>query len=84
MVTAVDVDTVEVATLKVADAPPEFTVTLAGTVAAVVLSLESVTTAPPAGAGPLKVRVPVEPDPPTTLDGFTAIELSTTVGAPPP
>ena len=51
------------------------TVTLAGTWAAVVLLLESVTTAPPAGAGPLNVTVPVEEIPPITELGLRVIEL---------
>src|SRR5438309_843211 len=46
------------------------TVTLAGTVAAAVLLLVSVTTIPPAGAGPLRVTVPVEVLPPVTLAGL--------------
>ena len=50
---------------------PVATVTLEGTVAAVVLLLESVTVAPPAGAGPLSVTVPVEEFPPVTLVGFS-------------
>jgi hypothetical protein len=47
------------------------TVTLAGTVAAVVIELERVTTAPEGGAFPVSVTVPVEVVPPTTLVGFT-------------
>jgi hypothetical protein len=49
---------------------------LAGTVAAAVLSLERETTAPPLEAGPLRVTVPVEGDPPFTLVGLTASEES--------
>jgi len=52
------------------------TVTLAGTWAAVVLLLESVTTAPPAGAGPLNVTVPVEELPPITDEGLRLTEAS--------
>ena len=51
------------------------TVTLAGTVAADVLLLASVTTAPPAGAGPFNVAVPVDKLPPLTDVGFTLTEL---------
>jgi hypothetical protein len=50
---------------------PAPTVTLEGTVATDVLLLESITGAPPAGAGPLSVTVPVDDCvPPTTLVGF--------------
>lgn len=46
-------------------------VTLDGTVAAGAL-LERLTTAPPLGAAPLRVTVPVEEDPPLTLVGLSA------------
>jgi len=42
----------------------------------VVLLLESATCAPPVGAGPLNVTVPVDEFPPTTLAGFTVSEES--------
>ncbi len=48
---------------------PAGTVTLAGTVVAVELS-ESDTAAPPLGAAALRVTVPVEELPPTTLVGL--------------
>ena len=51
--------------------------TLAGSCAAAVLPLDSVTTAPPAGAGPLNVIVPVEEAPPTTALGLKVTEFST-------
>ncbi len=71
----VDAATALVLTVKVALVAPAATVTLEGTVAAVVLLLESVTCAPPAGAGPLSVTVPVEDcAPPTTLVGFSESE----------
>jgi len=61
-------------TLKVALLLPAGTVTLEETLAAPLL-LESVTCAPPAGAGPLKVTVPVDDcTPPTTLVGFNVSE----------
>lgn len=50
--------------------------TLAGKVATAVLLLERETSAPPAGAGPLKATVPAEADLPFTLAGFNVIELS--------
>jgi hypothetical protein len=58
-----------VATVKLAVVPPAGTVTLAGTVAAALL-LDSVTAAPPDGAGALNVTVPVEGLPPPTLAGL--------------
>src|SRR5882757_4604366 len=62
-----------VLTVKLAVVAPAATVTLAGTRAAVVLLLESATTAPPDGAAPLNVTVPVEDCvPPITLVGFSA------------
>lgn len=68
--------TVEVLTVNVAVAEPAVTVTLAGTVATAELLLDSVTLAPPAGAGPLRVTVPVEVLPPRTDVGFKVTELS--------
>src|SRR5438552_15313475 len=64
MVTGVDVVTALVLTVNVALLAPAATVTLAGTVAVDVLLLVRVTAAPPAGAGPLSVTVPVEDCPP--------------------
>ena len=65
-----------VLTVNVALLAPAATVTLAGTVAVDVLLLVRVTAAPPVGAGPLSVTVPVEGDPPVTLAGLTAIAES--------
>ena len=62
--------TPDVETLNVALVAPAATVILAGTVATVVLALESVTTAPPAGAALSRVTVPVEAVPLTTDVGF--------------
>jgi len=72
----VDAVTVLVLVLTVRDAlvAPAATVTLEGTAAAAVLLLESVTVAPPAGAAPLNVTVPVEEFPPVTLLGFSVSE----------
>jgi hypothetical protein len=60
-----------VVTVKVAVVAPAATVTLDGTVATVVLLLESWTVIPDAGAAPLSVTVPVDGFPPTTFDGFS-------------
>jgi hypothetical protein len=77
----VEVATALVLTVKLALVAPAATVTLAGTRAAPVLLLESDTTAPPVGAGPLNVTVPVEDCvPPVTLVGFTASEDNVTGG----
>ena len=74
MVTGVDAATALVLIVKVALLLPAGTVTLEGTLAAPLL-LESVTCAPPAGAAPLSVTVPVEDcTPPTTLVGFNVSE----------
>jgi len=59
IVTEVEKRTVDVFTLKVALVAPAETVTLEGTLAAPLL-LESETCAPPAGAGALRITVPVE------------------------
>ena len=67
--------TIDVFTVKVALVLPAGTVTLEGTLAAPLL-LESVTCAPPAGAPPLSVTVPVEELPPATLVGFSPSEAS--------
>jgi hypothetical protein len=74
IVAEVDMRTIDVFTVKVALVLPAGTVTLAGTLAAPLL-LASITWAPPAGAGPLSVTVPVEVcTPPTTLLGFNVSE----------
>ena len=76
--TGVEAVTLLVVTVKVALLAPAATVTLAGTVAAAVLSLIRETAAPPLGAGPLNVTAPVEGNPPVTLAGLSAIEESVT------
>jgi hypothetical protein len=68
--------TVVVATLNVAELAPASTVTLAGTITFVGLLLASATTKPPTGAAWLKVTVPTEFDPPTTVVGFNIIPES--------
>lgn len=74
MLTVVDAATALVVTVNVALVAPAATVTLDGTLAAAVLLLESMTCAPPAGADPLNVTVPVEEFPPVTLVGFSETE----------
>ena len=59
----------EVLTMNVAELLPGGTVTLAGTLATEGLLLDSTTTVPPAGAGPLRVTVPVEELPAFTVEG---------------
>src|SRR3989442_9973063 len=73
MVTGVDAATALVVIVNVVLVAPAGTVTLAGTVAAAVLLLDSVTCAP-AGAGPSSVAVPVELLPPVTVVGLSASE----------
>ena len=80
MVTAVDAVTALVLTVKVALVAPAATVTLEGTRAAPLL-LESATVAPPAGAAPLNVTVPVEDCvPPITLVGLSVSDKSVAGG----
>ena len=75
----VDAATALVFTGKVALVAPAGTATLEGTLAAPLL-LESAICAPPAGAGPLSVTVPVEELPPVTLVGFSVSEESEGAG----
>ena len=69
-VTAAEVATGVVEMLNVALVAPTATVTDAGTVAAMLPDVRETTT-PPAGAGPERVTVPVEADPPSTVEGDT-------------
>jgi hypothetical protein len=64
----------EVLIANVAVVLPAATVTLVGTVAAAVLLLDSVTTAPALCAGPVRVTVPVDVFPPRTELGLRATE----------
>ncbi len=67
-----------VLTVKVRLVEPAGMVTLEGTVATLVLLLDSVTTAPPTGAGALSVTVPIESSLPCTLVGLSVSDDSTT------
>jgi hypothetical protein len=70
--------------VKLAEIAPSGTVTLAGTLAALLL-LDNVTTAPPAGASPLNVSVACEVWPPITSVGFSSSEARVgRDGGPPP
>lgn len=82
-VTLVFAPTALVVTLKLALVAPAATVTLAGTLATAGLLLESVTTAPPAGAAAVKLADPVAAFGPTTLLGLTdkADKLAAAVAA---
>ena len=71
IVKAVEAVTDFVVTVKFALLAPAAIVTLAGTVAADVLLLASVTDAPPAGAALVKVTVPCEAFPPITEVGVS-------------
>ena len=73
-------DTTLVVTVKVTLVAPAGIVTDAATVAAVVLLDFSVTTVPPAGAGPFKVIVPVLAVPPFTAVGFSTNVIGAHVG----
>jgi hypothetical protein len=81
--TAVVLDTATVVTGNVAVVLPLPTVTEDGTLATDVLLLDSDTAAPPLGAGPFSVTVPVELFPPTTEDGFSDRETSAGKGGSP-
>ena len=76
MIDDVDDATVWVVTVKVRLVVPAVTVTLAGTVAAAVLLLESATTLPPDGAAADSVTVPVDDVPPVTVMGLSDSDAS--------
>lgn len=83
IVTLVDAVTALVVTVNVALVAPAATVTLEGVLATAVLLLARETIAPPAGAAPLNVTVPVEDCiPPVTAVGFSVkAEIVTGGGA---
>ena len=62
--------------MKPAAEAPWGTATVAGSVATAMLELPSVTSVPPAGAGPLSVTEPSSSDPPVTFEGLTARDES--------
>jgi hypothetical protein len=68
--------TVFVVTVKVAVVAPAATVTRAGNVATAVLLLDKVTTAPAAGACPVRVTVPVDDIAPITELGLRVTDDS--------
>lgn len=74
MLTAVTLVTELVVAVKVVVVDPVATVTLAGTCTAAVLLLVSEIVAPPVGAAPLRVTVPVDEFPPVTLVGFSVTD----------
>jgi hypothetical protein len=76
IVPAIVPPTALVAIVNVALAAPAGTVTLAGTVTG--SPPDNDTTAPPDGAAPVSVTVPVTEVPPTTLDVLSEIEDSAT------
>ncbi len=76
MVSGALVATGVVVTVNVAEDAPAATVTVAGNWAAAGLLLDSATTAPPVGAGLVRVSEPLTDVPPITEVGFTAMVLS--------
>jgi hypothetical protein len=60
--------------LKFEDVDPAVITTLGGTGAFDGLLLEIVITTPPAGAGPVKLTVPTEVEPPAIAEGVSAID----------
>lgn len=75
MLTALDVDVAPVLAVNEAFVAPGGTVTLAGTVANVVLLLAKEIRAPPCGAGALRATLPKDGAPPMTLLGLSVREV---------
>ena len=78
--TEVAILTLPAETLNVAEVAPCGTVTLAGTLTAPGLAMNSDTIAPPVGAAAVSVTVPVAVCPLTIVLGFTVTLLSATPG----
>ena len=74
MLTVELTETCFVFTVNVADCAPAAIVTVVGTCVTAALPLANVTTAPSAGAGPLRVTVPRDEVPPFTVAGLSASE----------
>ena len=64
--------------LKLAVVDPAVTIMLAGTGAFDGLLLLMAITTPPAGAGPVRLTVPCEIEPPATAEGVSVIDESST------
>jgi hypothetical protein len=80
IVADVEISTMDVLTVNVALLAPAGMKTLEGTLAAPLL-LARVISAPPDGAGALRIAVPRDAcTPPTTLVGFSVSELSVAAG----
>jgi len=77
IVTGVLADTGNEETLNVPLVAAPAMVKLAGTVAALVLLLVSVTLRPAEGAGPFRVTVPIEPLPPVSVPGTNVNDVNT-------
>ena len=78
-VTEVAVLILSARTVKVAEDLPASTFTLVGTVTALESELDSDTTTPPDGAGPVRFTVPVPDLSPVIVVGLTDTLLSATV-----
>jgi len=80
IVAEVEIRTMEVLTVNDALVAPAGMNTLPGTLAAPLL-LERIICTPPAGAGTLRITVPLEDcRPPTTLEGLSVSEVSVGAG----
>jgi hypothetical protein len=82
MMTVEFAETCFVFTVNVRDSAPAGMVSVLGTCAMAAVPLAKVTTTPPAGAGPLRVTVPLEDVPPFTVAGFSASEAKATAEPP--